>query len=186
MNRKGRTANRRKGIGASARSPPAPELIRLRRTTLDDLPTLVVHRRRMWEDIGGRTRGELDRADPVYRRWVRREIAAGRFVGFLVENRAGRPLGSGAIWLTPSQPRPGRLAGPTMPYILSMFTEPAARGRGVASRIVHAMIAWATRRGFRRIFLHASEQGRSVYERLGFVPGNEMRLELPARRKKAG
>jgi len=71
-----------------------------------------------------------------------------------------------------------------MPYILSMFTEPRARRRGVASQIVRAMIEWSSRRGYRRIFLHASEEGRSVYAGLGFAPGNEMRLDLPARRER--
>jgi hypothetical protein len=31
-------------------------------------------------------------------------------------------------------------------------------------------------RGIRRIVLHASDEGRRLYERLGFVPTNEMRL----------
>ena len=145
---------------------------------------LVAHRRRMWEDIGGRSRAELDRADPIYRRWVRREVGAGRFVGFLVEDRAGRPLGSGAIWLSPNQPRPGRLARPAMPYILSMYTEAASRGRGIATRLVEAMVDWSTRHGYRRVYLHASEAGRPVYARLGFEAGNEMRLELPRARRK--
>jgi len=139
----------------------------------------------MWEDIGGRTPSELDAADPIYGRWVRRESRAGRFIGFLVEDPGGRPVGSGAVWLSPSQPRPGRISRTTMPYVLSMFTEPEARGRGVASRIVRAMVAWSIRHGYRRIFLHASEHGRPVYARLGFVAGNEMRRDLPARRAKA-
>ncbi len=137
----------------------------------------------MWEAIGGRSREELDRADPIYRDWVVRESRSGRFLAFLVVDPQGHALGSGAIWLAPTQPRPGRLAGESMPYILSMFTEPDARGQGIASRIVRAMIAWATRRGFRRIYLHASEQGRPVYAALGFLPGPEMRLDLPGRQR---
>jgi hypothetical protein len=34
-----------------------------------------------------------------------------------------------------------------------------------------------TERKVRRIVLHASDDGRRLYERLGFVPTNEMRLE---------
>jgi hypothetical protein len=34
-------------------------------------------------------------------------------------------------------------------------------------------------RNVRRIVLHASDEGRRLYERLGFVPTNEMRLEPP-------
>jgi GNAT superfamily N-acetyltransferase len=156
--------------------------LRLRTTTALDLPVLVQHRHRMWEEIGGRTRAELDRADPAYRRWVVRETRAGRFIGFVVEDPRSRVVGSGAVWLQPAQPRPGRLARLQMPYILSMYTEPEFRGRGVASRLVRAMVRWATLRGYRRIFLHASRTGRPVYAKLGFVDGNEMRLDLPRRR----
>jgi hypothetical protein len=31
-----------------------------------------------------------------------------------------------------------------------------------------------------RIVLHASEEGRRLYERLGFVPTNEMQLRTPS------
>lgn len=166
------------------RIPPSASTARLtlRTTTPSDLPTLVLHRRRMWEEIGRRTRAELDRADPAYRRWVVRETRARRFIGFLVEDPQGRVAGSGAVWLQPAQPRPGRLSRLQMPYIMSMYTEPAFRRRGVASRIVRAMVRWATLHGYRRIFLHASPAGRPVYQRLGFASGSEMRLELPRRR----
>jgi GNAT superfamily N-acetyltransferase len=156
--------------------------LKLRTTTANDLPVLVRHRRRMWEEIGGRTRAELDRADPAYRRWVVRESRAGRFIGFLVEDASGRVAGTGAVWLQPAQPRPGRLSRLEMPYILSMFTEPEYRGCGVASRMVRGMVRWATLHGYRRIFLHASRMGRPVYEKLGFADGTEMRLDLPRRR----
>ena len=105
------------------RDPRVP-VLRLRPTTLKDLDLLVNHRQRMWRDIGRWKGPELVRASPVYRRWVRREVRAGRFYGFLVETEDGNPAGSGAIWLQPSQPRPGKLARLEMPYILSMYTEP--------------------------------------------------------------
>ncbi|HTP54285.1 MAG TPA: GNAT family N-acetyltransferase [Thermoplasmata archaeon] len=168
-------------LDRSARAPAGPAPLRLRRARASDLELLVAHRRKMWLAIGGRLRAHLDRADPVYRRWVRRELAARHFVGFVVETPDGRPAGSGAIWLVPTQPRPGRLARPRMPYVMSMFTEPEFRGRGVATRIVRAQIRWARDRGYARLFLHASEMGRPIYARLGFAPGNEMRLDLPAR-----
>jgi len=154
---------------------------RLRLATARDTDLLVAHRRKMWEAIGGRSVADLDCADPVYRRWLLRELRRGNFLGFLVERARDRAVaGSGAIWLVPSQPRPGPLGRERMPYILSMFTDPAYRGRGVASRIVRAQVRWAEANGYSRIFLHASAMGRSVYAALGFVPGNEMRLDLPA------
>ncbi len=136
----------------------------------------------MWEEIGGWTRVELERADPAYRRWVVREMRARRFFGFLLVRPDRSVAGSGAVWLPPAQPRPGRLARLEMPYILSMYTERDARGRGVATTLVKEMVRWAERRGYRRVFLHASKAGRPVYVRLGFVDGNEMRLDLPIHR----
>jgi hypothetical protein len=41
-----------------------------------------------------------------------------------------------------------------------------------------AMIAWCKQEGFARVTLHASNQGRHLYESLGFEDSNEMRLNL--------
>jgi GNAT superfamily N-acetyltransferase len=139
----------------------------------------------MFAELGHREKRVLDAHDRAYRRWVRPRMRRGEFRAFVVEDARDRIVGSGAIWLEAQQPRPGRLAVPRLPYILSMYTEPAARGRGVATRLVREMIRWAMARGYPRIFLHASHMGRPVYERLGFEPGNEMRLELPVRRRPA-
>ncbi len=157
---------------------------RLRPATERDLPTLVRHRRAMFLEIRRRSKREMDRHDRVYRRWARRGLRAGEFFAFVVEAPDGQLAGSGAIWLQPQQPRPGRWMAERLPYILSMYTEPAARGRGIASRLVRRMVRWASERGYPRIFLHASSMGRPVYQRLGFESGNEMRRELAPRRRR--
>jgi GNAT superfamily N-acetyltransferase len=134
----------------------------------------------MWEEIGGRTVRELDAADPVYRRWMLREMRAHRFLAYLAVSPSGEIGGSGAVWLQPIQPRPGPVVRTRVPYLLSMFTDPSVRGQQIASRLVIEMVRWAERRGYRRVVLHASTAGRPVYEKLGFVSASEMRLELPA------
>ncbi|HYB53590.1 MAG TPA: GNAT family N-acetyltransferase [Thermoanaerobaculia bacterium] len=161
---------------------PARGRLHLRWATVADLPTLVRHRRRMWAEIRRYPRAWLDDHDVVYARWVRRLMVARRFLGLLVEDAHGTIVGSGGLWLMPAQPRPGPLGRGEMPYILSMYTEPAYRGRGVASRIVRAMVRWARGRRYGRIVLHASRFGRPVYNRLGFEDGSEMRMDLLARR----
>ncbi len=180
--RPSRGRNRSARSRAAGRRPP----FLLRPATLGDLRVLVGHRRAMWEAIGRGTRRELDVHDRAYRRWVRAEWAAGRFTAVVATEPGGRPLGSGAVWLTPSQPRPGRLATQQTPYILSMFTEDDARGRGVASGIVRALVLWCRDRGYPRVTLHASKMGRDVYARLGFRPTNEMRLDLRRPRRGGG
>jgi GNAT superfamily N-acetyltransferase len=75
------------------------------------------------------------------------------------------------------QPRPG-LPARLEPYLLSMYTDPAYRGRGLASRIVRATMTWARRNGYRRMTLHAAPLGRGVYRKHGFERTWEMRALL--------
>lgn len=132
----------------------------------------------MWVELRRYLKRDLDRHDVVYARWVRRLMAARKFVAFVVEGPQGRAVGSGGLWLMPSQPRPGSLGRGEIPYLLSMYTEPGYRRQGIASRIVREMVRWSRTRGYARVLLHASRFGRPVYERLGFEAGSEMRLEL--------
>lgn len=149
---------------------------RLRRATLKDLDLLVLHRRRMWEDIGGRTRGQLDAADGVYRRWARSRLQSGKLVGWIAEV-GGRGVASGCVWVQESQPRPG-WKGTHQAYLLSVYTEPAHRGKGLATWITRESLRWSRAQGFDRMTLHASDEGRGVYARLGFERTREMRLLL--------
>jgi GNAT superfamily N-acetyltransferase len=130
----------------------------------------------MWRDIGNRTETSVRAHGPVYRRWMLRAWRQGRFVAYIAEVD-GQAAASGAIWWKQDQPSPA-IDGDRVPYILSMYTAPAYRGRGLASRIVRVLVREAKEAGAVRIVLHASAQGRSVYERLGFQATNEMRRYL--------
>jgi GNAT superfamily N-acetyltransferase len=135
----------------------------------------------MWKDIGRHTTEELDAADPVYRRWARRRMLSGELVGFLVESPPGLPVASGCVWVMESQPRPG-WAGTSQAYLLSVYTHPKHRGKGYATRITREAMRWARAKGIDRMTLHASDQGRDVYARLGFERTHEMRRLLGRRR----
>ena len=63
-------------------------------------------------------------------------------------------------------------------YAHSVYTEVAYRRKGLARRILNAMIDDCRANEWPRISLHASELGRPLYESLGFVDTNEMRLML--------
>lgn len=133
----------------------------------------------MFRAIGGFTRPDLDAADPVYRRWIAARLRTGRAVA-VVARRGGAPVGSAVAWLREDQPRPGaprRL----VPYLMSVFVEPAERGRGIASRMTVFLLDWARESGYPRTVLHASKFGRSVYRRLGFRRTWEMRWGPPHR-----
>ncbi len=151
--------------------------IRIRRATLRDLDVLVRHRRGMWRDISDRTEAELDAADPVYRRWARQRIQSGGLVGFVAETSDGTAVASGVVWVRRQQPMPTWADG-AVPYLLSMYTEPEHRGRGLATRIVREAVRWAKERGYRVMTLHASRFGRRLYRDVGFERTWEMRIRL--------
>lgn len=158
--------------------------LKIRKATLRDLEILVVHRRGMWFDMGYKNKAQLDKADKVYRNWAKPRLKSGELVGFIVEAE-GQVAGSGCLWLQPVQPRPGRpgfkVGG--QPYLLSMYTEHPFRGKGVATKIVKESIRWAKAKGFPRMTLHASDMGRSIYEKLGFKQTWEMKLDLKTKKR---
>jgi GNAT superfamily N-acetyltransferase len=148
---------------------------RFRPATLDDLPTLVEHRVAMWAGIGHHTPAQLRAHGPEYARWLRPRLRTGEVVAWIALSH-GAPVASGALWWRPDQPRPGLARA--IPYILSMYTAPEARRRGLAGAIVRRLVRTARRAGVDRVILHASVEGRPVYERIGFEPTNELRLWL--------
>ena len=155
-------------------------MARLRLATAKDLDVLVRHRRGMWVDIAHFTEEQLDDGDRAYRRWARPRLRSGNLVGFIVETPRGGAIASGCLWMMPRQPRP-MVQSLTVPYLLSMFTEPEHRGKGYASRIVREAVRWARAHGYDAVTLHASEYGESIYRREGFTRTVEMRLRLKSK-----
>jgi GNAT superfamily N-acetyltransferase len=136
----------------------------------------------MWEDMGVEGATLLDEADREYRKWARTRFRSGTLVGWIVETPAGIVAGGGCVWLRPKQPGP-RSRGVIEPYLLSMYTEPEYRRKGVASKIVREVVKWSARKGYGRVLLHASKKGRNLYQKHGFTRIWEMRLELSNRRQ---
>ncbi len=156
--------------------------IRIRKATLRDLPLLVRHRRGMWEAIGPFSKKALDDGDAVYRRWLGKRLRAGGAAAFVAETAGRVPVGSGAVFLRDIDPFPG---GPrTSPHIISMFTEEAYRGRGIASAIVTKLEDWCRSEGYLVVTLTPTRAEPPLYLRAGFERTWLMkkRLDAPARR----
>ena len=151
--------------------------VKLRRASLRDLDVLVRQRRGMWVDMGEKNRAKLADESRVYRGWVRSKLKTGRVVGWVAETKRGDIVAGGIVWLRPAVSRPG-VQHLVQPFLLSMYTEPKWRGRGLASRIVDEAVKWAKKNGYAEIALHASPMGRGMYLRRGFRRTWEMNLKL--------
>ncbi len=63
-------------------------------------------------------------------------------------------------------------------YIMNMYTRPDYRRKGVATRTLDLLIQDAKKRGVTVISLEATDMGRKLYERYGFVSMTS-EMELP-------
>ncbi len=153
------------------------EKFKVRRATLKDLDILAYQRREMFSDMGIFSRKEASSGDKEYVSWVREKFKQGKYFGFLIENGEGKVVSGGCLWLEEVQPRP-LAKKKEVPYLLSVHTEKEYRGQGLATLVVKESIKWAKKHGYPRVELHASEQGESVYKRLGFKHTKEMRYEI--------
>ena len=61
--------------------------------------------------------------------------------------------------------------------IVNVYTEPEWRRRGYARQLLETIVAWCRERGVNSVVLHASDDGRALYEKLGFFSTSEMRLK---------
>lgn len=146
--------------------------VRIRVATLRDLPILVQHRRAMWQAIHAFPKDALDDGDKVYRKWLGKRLRTGVAAAFVAETGNHVPIGSGAVFLRDNDPVPGGVS--TIPHIISMFTEKAWRGRGVATRILEELTAWSKERGFPGVTLTPAPKARPLYRRAGFRRGWQM------------
>jgi len=150
---------------------------RIRAATPADLEVILHHRRAMFEDMGYRDPAALAATRSSSEPFIRQGLAEGFYRGWLAQDGAGQVVAGGGLvihpWLGhPASPQPRRA------YILNIYTEPEYRRRGLARRILQAIVDWCRAEGFAGVALHASNQGRALYEALGFTATNEMRLDL--------
>ncbi len=63
-------------------------------------------------------------------------------------------------------------------YIMNMYTRPDYRRRGIASQTLDLLVADAREKGITAISLEATELGKPLYEKYGFIKMNN-EMELP-------
>jgi GNAT superfamily N-acetyltransferase len=150
--------------------------ITIREAGVQDAPVILHHRRSMFQDMREGTAAELDRMASITGPWLRAALGNGSYRGWLALSD-GRVVGGGGVLLCswPASPKDLFLE---RPIILNVYTEPDFRQRGIAQQIMLTILEYLRAEGFASVSLHASDQGRHLYEQLGFVATNEMRLRF--------
>ena len=158
-------------------------MYRIRRATAADAGVLARHRAEMFRDMGQLPDGLSDTLIDAARAYFTQAIADGRYVGWVAEldDRSGEIVAGAGLQLRELLPRPDvareRLVRGPQALVLNVYTERAWRRRGVADALMRELLRWCRGNGIESVVLHASGEGRPLYEKLGFTPTNEMRYD---------
>ena len=158
------------------------QLVDVRPATVDDIAVLAHHRAAMFHDMGALPVHQMEALQRATASYLRDAMQRGEYLAWVAEQfAADRTIVGGAGVQLRSilpRPRPGSddlELGPEA-IVLNVYVESSWRRRGIAESLMRAVLTELAARNIRRIVLHASDDGRRLYERLGFVPTNEMRL----------
>jgi GNAT superfamily N-acetyltransferase len=143
-----------------------------------DDPLLARHFHAMWRDNDVPERAIADDWEARVLAFLAQARAGLDYRGFFAEIDGavvGSAGGQRFAGLYPDVLRPDYRA---YGYVWGVYVEPGHRCRGIARQLTQAATAHLKALGCTRVLLHSSPHGRTVYEKLGFAPTNEMGLML--------
>jgi len=139
----------------------------------------------MFDEMGEVGLGTLEILRARSRERIRDLLTRGEYIGWLAVPARSPDLIAGGAGVhlrqvlphpLPSRNKGNKVAEGRHGTIQNVFTELEWRRQGVALLLLQRIIEWARAERLDRLVLHASDTGRALYERLGFVDTNEMRL----------
>jgi len=148
----------------------------IRPATPADAGIITSHRRQMFADMGEVDQLKLDTMCAQFGPWLERKMASGEYLGWLATLPEGGVVAGAGLWLMDWPPH--LIASSSRGNILNVYTVRAYRRQGLARRLIETALDWCRARGIRAVILHASDEGRELYRKLGFHPSNEMRIVL--------
>jgi len=154
----------------------------IRKATINDMETLV----KLRVDFL-RNNSNLDCLDneellklklrDYYRKW----LPGGGFVAFIAED--GDAVYSTAFLSVAERPPRDADASCLVGTVYNVFTYPQYRRKGMATKVMNTLLEEAKALGLAAVELMATDDGKPLYEKLGFTPSKHtsMRLKLSCR-----
>lgn len=152
----------------------------IRTATKDDIPTLIDFRfSYLHDDVGELTPEQTEKLNKQLPDYFDRHIGQD-FTAYIAEEN-GEPAAV-IFYITIEKPANTHFINGKTAVLMNVYTKEKFRRQGVASSILHRLIADAKADGVTCIDLSATRMGKPLYLKNGFiVRGNgstEMRLEL--------
>jgi GNAT superfamily N-acetyltransferase len=163
-----------------------PTQFEIRLAHVSDAALIASHRARMFQEMGLVPESLFEAYRARCETGLREMLQSGEYIGWLasLNDLRDRTVGGAGVQLRNVLPHlvgePGgeiSIGEGRHAIIINVFTEPEWRRRGVAKLLLEQIIAWARTERLDRLVLHASDEGRPLYARMGFVQTSEMRFK---------
>ena len=163
-----------------------PTRFEIRLADVSDAALIASHRARMFQEMGLVPESIFETYRVRCETRIYEMLQSGEYVGWLAwPNEFRNTIVAGVgVQLRRVLPHPVGEPGGEITIaegrhaiVINVFTKPDWRRRGLATFLMERLIDWARAERLDRLVLHASEEGRVVYERLGFIQTNEMRFK---------
>lgn len=147
-------------------------MITYEKALLRDIPELVRMRIEFILKINNQTEAPFEFEKELFD-YFNENMKNDTFVGWLAYDDKAL-VGTSGICFYALPPSFSNLTGKTA-YIMNMYTIEEYRRQGIASVMFTKLLEEAQSRGHKKIYLHATEEGRPVYKKYGFKDtDNEM------------
>ena len=115
------------------------------------------------------TKGDSDIANlaEATRKYLGEKMPSGEFLAWVAEVDSQIVATSGLVFFQ-RPPYNGNLLG-LEAYILNIYTIPMWRGQGIATALLKQIISFVRATEAKRLWLHTTDDGKRIYEKLGFV-----------------
>lgn len=148
------------------------------RASLEDLELLVRSRTEVLRAANGLDESvDMTEVESRSREYYQEALGNDLHTAYLVFD-GSEMIGAGGIsyyTVMPTYHNPTGKKG----YIMNMYTRPEYRRRGIATKTLGLLVQDAIARGITAISLEATEMGRLLYQKYGFVPMTS-EMELPS------
>ena len=159
----------------------------IRQATPFDAAVVAHHRSAMFHDMGVLPPELVADLEAATMQYLARALPLGEYRGWLASppTDPDRVVAGAGVQLRQVLPFPRSDSGAAsvakgrQAIVLNVYTEPAWRRRGLARALMERVIEWARLEELDSLVLHASDDGRRLYQELGFVATNEMRFAEP-------
>ncbi len=140
----------------------------IREANLDDLEALVQLRLSLLREAGN-LQSDTPTAALIeaIRQYLTKTLPTGQFVAWVAQVNS-EIIGTSGMVMFEKPPVYGNLLGLDA-YIMNIYTVPNWRGKGVATALLREIISYVKMTDARRIWLDATEDGKRLYEKFGFV-----------------